>query len=1046
MTRAALLIEKLTDYNSKRLASSYSLYKEYPDVVSALSAFSETCTSTIQKLAPLSRLTDDGEQKIPDLVLADSREKLKAVYKEFLNAYYHSQEGSQEKMIFCLNLYELFSFGKILFNKGDSPFLNPISGLDTALKNHVNNVLKPEDLRVKLEKAIGSESDFFSYGKLVAFVRSNSPLALSSEDACDEFIKKFYDKESDGLSKAKSRHNEIKAHVLEAVPKKELEAKIKEIEAALNQSDKDKAFTHLVSFGKFLDKKFGPYFPKGKAYSAEDMVKIVGEVYPDLSVALTDAIKFQGEMLNEVILVSYRHAHLRTSQSAMDLALSHELTKIEVSAKKALAVFANRIDISGDPDLLPGEKPVSPLQRYTHEFPSEVDKFDQAVIDYCDDKLSIAEGSLLMQEVKRASEERSKDKKFSLYDFLQIVNKVFVLHQGEDKEGVAKSIFNKMTFESVTLSEQECKDALIQIKTDLFIKFNNGRKKALIDFQREVLNITKGKTLGDTTSLHDAYKSIGGFEMPDAKFDPELIFLSQGYEKKSVKCLEALRKAYGIAQREDYRQDELTNPKVDEIFRESAVIAVFKELTVARYYSQNHVQQHSFDEHQIHSLKALTDIGVQIREAYLKCNQLNISTNPADIKKQYDEMILILPSLHAAISEDILINKIDEPSFQDVYNLYQSILTSYAEITKDYATEKYKPAKSMEDAEGFVDGALDSDDDKASVVSTEVRAVFEAPCLLIPPTELHFKYEITNDAILIIHPTTDAVDTKHRRKEGDEMALSKLLAQGEAAQKSFLTHEHQGKKFVHIIPEVGAGRTESKQHICLRTVDVNRGETFSAQYTKTEVIDPRKLFLGAQNTFDDTNCGRYVSAMTIQAAGLAKDNLPILPAYLKESPAVRRALHFNSLEDAKAGLKEAYVKPLQCYEKPDDPKNKIQHASQVLQCLMAEYASRKTNVTREYHGTKVTPFGAGYGTATRLTTFFGKMLPNSMRPYSATEKYDAATFLKKIMVKNLIIQNPDEVKKKYPALNQGELGKCFKEYVEAKQLQVVQREEAGYKK
>lgn len=149
--------------------------------------------------------------------------------------------------------------------------------------------------------------------------------------------------------------------------------------------------------------------------------------------------------------------------------------------------------------------------------------------------------------------------------------------------------------------------------------------------------------------------------------------------------------------------------------------------------------------------------------------------------------------------------------------------------------------------------------------------------------------------------------------------------------------------------------------------------------------------------------------MTIQAAGLLADGLQVTKENLKASPAVARALHVNSVEDAQKGLEHAYVKPL---SKNSSPEATIEHYEQKIACLKAEYLSRQTNVHREFHGTSII---GGYGTSTFLTKLFG---------YSATEKAKAVTAIEKAIQKaggNITSIDFSTLPK---AARQGELGKC----------------------
>lgn len=223
----------------------------------------------------------------------------------------------------------------------------------------------------------------------------------------------------------------------------------------------------------------------------------------------------------------------------------------------------------------------------------------------------------------------------------------------------------------------------------------------------------------------------------------------------------------------------------------------------------------------------------------------------------------------------------------------------------------------------------------------------------------------------------------------------------------------------HIIPAVGKGRLPGSRHIRLFVVEQEKGQTYKKAYeTNMKVFDPRDFGLSAQNTFDDTNCGRYVTAMTIQAAGLARDGLPITKENLKASPAVQRALHFNTAKDAAKGLLNAYVKPL---PKKPTPQELFDHNEQKLACLKAEYEARKSQ-KRDFHGTSI--FG-GYGTATFFTRALG---------YSASDKLTALKVFE-LEFKNVTQSEAsnffNEFKKANPAAGQGMLKECLKGMIKA---------------
>lgn len=201
------------------------------------------------------------------------------------------------------------------------------------------------------------------------------------------------------------------------------------------------------------------------------------------------------------------------------------------------------------------------------------------------------------------------------------------------------------------------------------------------------------------------------------------------------------------------------------------------------------------------------------------------------------------------------------------------------------------------------------------------------------------------------------------------------------------------KKVIHIIPEVIPGRLQKMgighvDHIVLSVVTQQSDETFQYAYQHhKKTFDPRDFGLSAQNTFDDTNCGRYVTAMTIQAAGLVRDDFVINHANLRVSPAVGAALHFNLEKDAMIGLKHAYVKPLS--ENPTYREIGY-HNWEKIQCLKAEYEARRQNAQRAYHGTSL--FG-GYRFAGFFSTiFFGYSAAEKLQVIQALEDKDFSKF------------------------------------------------------
>ncbi|MDP1574752.1 MAG: pentapeptide repeat-containing protein [Coxiellaceae bacterium] len=305
----------------------------------------------------------------------------------------------------------------------------------------------------------------------------------------------------------------------------------------------------------------------------------------------------------------------------------------------------------------------------------------------------------------------------------------------------------------------------------------------------------------------------------------------------------------------------------------------------------------------------------------------------------------------------------------------------------------------------------------------------------------HFN-EKTNE-LIVLHPTTDIITGSAKDAEADAKAKVKAIAALETQTAGIKESLNPTGDITvkHIIPEVGSGRArewevgstalqENSRHIRLRVVTQVNKEELSSCYDdkkKSQLFDPRDIGLAAQNFGDDVNCGRYVSAMTIQAAGLLRDGLPVTQATLKASPAMTRALHFSDTDNAKIGLENAYVRPL---SKDPTPEEIVLHNIAKIQCLKSEYTARSANKTREFHGTNITPFGGvdkkqGYGTATFLTTraasFFGLA-------YSATEKLAAVNAIDKALAiadSNVSGAKEIDFSQLPKAARQGELGKCI---------------------
>ncbi len=245
------------------------------------------------------------------------------------------------------------------------------------------------------------------------------------------------------------------------------------------------------------------------------------------------------------------------------------------------------------------------------------------------------------------------------------------------------------------------------------------------------------------------------------------------------------------------------------------------------------------------------------------------------------------------------------------------------------------------------------------------------------------------------------------------------------------------QKTIHIIPEVSEGIAAN--HICLRIITQKVDQTFSDAFKESDLFDPRfspkhitdKHYhsLNTQNITDDINCGRYVAAMAIQAAGLAKDGLlPITADRLKASPAVKRALHYSSEDDAKTGLSNAYVRPLEDCKTYEE---KMVHYGQVLSCLRSEYESRDKYTDRTFHGS------TGQYNVTRL--FKEKFGSATGLAYSAKDKLEA---VKKIQIS---LASGGPLPKDLPdAANQGELKKYVQEIIALQEKNCAnQKESAG---
>ncbi|OGT25088.1 MAG: hypothetical protein A3I77_05560 [Gammaproteobacteria bacterium RIFCSPLOWO2_02_FULL_42_14] len=306
---------------------------------------------------------------------------------------------------------------------------------------------------------------------------------------------------------------------------------------------------------------------------------------------------------------------------------------------------------------------------------------------------------------------------------------------------------------------------------------------------------------------------------------------------------------------------------------------------------------------------------------------------------------------------------------------------------------------------------------------------------------LHFHKMINelgerNSSMVIVHPTvyTKPNDLEHLLEQHISRGL-KALEDGKM--------DTSNCKIIHIVPDVVEGIIE--KHIRLRVIEQNLADkenivTCLGSKTANHLFDPKSVG-GPQNVGDIVNCGRYVSAMAIQAAGLAIDGIPISTNTLKASPAIERALHFNTLEDAKKGLHFAYVGPAM----DQFPESIIWENVQKIRCLMMEYQAR-IEQDRPFHGTNVTPAKDGYGKASLFTSCFGTFT----RAFTAKEKLEAAAAFLNVMVIGkaessapldlAALSKNQEYKTvscdfskapKYKAANQGELGKCVNAIIKA---------------
>lgn len=292
--------------------------------------------------------------------------------------------------------------------------------------------------------------------------------------------------------------------------------------------------------------------------------------------------------------------------------------------------------------------------------------------------------------------------------------------------------------------------------------------------------------------------------------------------------------------------------------------------------------------------------------------------------------------------------------------------------------------------------------------------------------------KLEGDASAAEEPSAGVLPKKRSETAGSaDIASDNTASSGTLVSAQTLTaspQEIHEKKcltdIIHVIPIISKGTRSN--HAQLMIVTQPADETFSNCFNDKKykkIFDPRDLGLGAQGASDNTNCGRYVIAMTIQAAGLARDDLPITKENLKVNPAVRRALHFNftpgnSEKDKIAQtIMTTYVKPL---SKNPTSQEIISHNLAKIKCLKMEYEYRAKIADRAYHGTAI--FG-GYRSAGIFAKTFG---------FNAEQKLAAVNAIEKAFGN---VKNRENVVFNLPrfgkAAAQGELGACFQAIIKA---------------
>jgi hypothetical protein len=180
-------------------------------------------------------------------------------------------------------------------------------------------------------------------------------------------------------------------------------------------------------------------------------------------------------------------------------------------------------------------------------------------------------------------------------------------------------------------------------------------------------------------------------------------------------------------------------------------------------------------------------------------------------------------------------------------------------------------------------------------------------------------------------------------------------------------------------------------HISLRVVQGS-----NPSRTQGVLIDPRSV---AQSTFNDTDCGRYVTTLTGAAAGLISAGKEVSAQALKESPIVRDAAEFKTVKQLSIATK--------CVaENPADMRLQ-ERALNMIRQLNGTYQARAENPSQAYK------------------SVFGKIFG-----YSAEQKREASeAILKKF--------NPDDPsgrfglsETEFKTANQGRLKEQFKKLQE----------------